>query len=279
MRPVTLPVLAVSWLTFMASTLAYALLPPAVGGTAGLGLMEGATATAMAHSTQMLLRPQSGMSLWLLLVGCWVTLGRHLTQVAATARRLGVAQRRAHRADLRAIRSDLPPTPRHMLRLHRPDLAWREHLPLVVALLAGAGWPWLVQPAPMAALMLALVMMLAALIAVIRGQRDGRRVARRSGIGLFGGWASLSTLLLFAAFLADRFGLPLQVTQAFAIGIIIVIAMAVQLRIHGTVSFSVAVIWGLIGIAAVTMPVSPSMATLAVAGIAAIALVLVLEVT
>lgn len=280
MSPLSVPLLAMSWLAFVASTLACALMSPApmpVDDPFRLLNMPGDN--AVSRMTETLLSPQNSMALWLLLVACWVALARHLSYVFETRQRICAARRGMHRTAECLSETQLPPSPHRLLRVHRHDLALQEHLPIITALSAGAIWPWLMKSAPLTGLALIGVMLIAALIAVIRGQRDGGRIARRSGAGLFGGWACLTAMLMLAAYAADRFGVALNITQAFAIGMIIVIAMIIQLRVHGSISFSVAIIWGLIGIAAITMPTSPSVATLAVVGIAGITLVLVLEAT
>ena len=48
-----------------------------------------------------------------------------------------------------------------------------------------------------------------------------------------------------------------------------------QLKLGGTFSYSVAVIWSLVGLAAGTMTSDPTIATVAILGIAAMAIVLV----
>lgn len=150
-----------------------------------------------------------------------------------------------------------------------------DHTPMIVALLAGAALPFLWAMGPLEGFAAALVMMLGGVIAIVRGYRHGAHVMRLTTVGLFAGWA---LMVAFAGF-SDLLVLRLETLPELAVVVALVLAvgaaMAVQSRIGGMPSFSVAVIWALLGLAAVGLETEPVLAIAAILGIAAMTLVLV----
>lgn len=146
---------------------------------------------------------------------------------------------------------------------------------LVVGLLAGATWPWLLPSQPGLALLLAAVMLAGILCAALSGTRDGTGVRHSSALGFLAGWALLVWLAILTASLHTRLGLPSEVTTVLVMLAGLVLAVSVQLRLGYRIGFSVALIWGLIGIGASTMATDAAITTMTVLGIAIVAVALV----
>lgn len=153
--------------------------------------------------------------------------------------------------------------------------------PMTVALAAGAALPIAWQQGAVSGFAAALVMMLGAMIAMVRGylQRangTGRlHVIRLNTVGLFAGWALIAGFAGFSDLLTVHLDLMQDLAVIVALVLAVGTAMAVQSHIGGAPSFSVAVIWALLGLAAAGLQTGSVLAPVAVLGIAAMTLVLV----
>ncbi|MCZ0960349.1 hypothetical protein [Paracoccus benzoatiresistens] len=147
------------------------------------------------------------------------------------------------------------------------DPAW---LPLSLALLWGALWPWLAGVNKPLATLGALLMLTAALSGAIRA-----RGQLRPAPGFLAGWS----LALGTATLASLIGAPLDLTtpQTAILAILpgAVIGMIAQGRLAGKVGFSLAMIWAFCAVAVTTMASSPGVALAAIIGISAMGVALV----
>lgn len=265
--------LTLSVLAFVASTLSFALWPVATAPqAAGMGLAADPLPVDLAR---LFLHPRDpGMGA--LLATVWLALFYHLLRLWLEIRRIAQAE---HAAAVRgrALAPDLagPPVPEDLLRQHRRDNSLPEHGPLILALLAGAVWPWLLVQHPVVGFALSAVTLAGTLAAALRGLRLGAVVNRSSTLGFVAGWALLACLTVFAGLLQQRLGVP----QTIAVGIAMLIgamaAVSIQLRMPHRIGFSVALIWGLIGIAASTVTTNATIATATVVAIAIIAVALV----
>lgn len=141
---------------------------------------------------------------------------------------------------------------------------------LVIALLSGAAWPWVMDLFRVLGAGLAVTMMIAALLAA-------RRMAgvNRPAIGFLAGWSTGIAVAVVAGMIAALFGLRLSDTAALAILPSALIAILLQGRIGSAVSYTVALIWAFCGVAATTMGSNPMVALAAILGIAALSTVLV----
>lgn len=151
---------------------------------------------------------------------------------------------------------------------------------LTLGLAAGALWPWLADGRPLAAAALALVMMAGLVTAALAGLRqEGFRQEGRSrnsaALSFAAGWATLAAMAMVAALLKRDLGVPALLAACVGLSLAALITVSVQLRLGRSISYSIAVIWGLIAIAAGAMLASVGLATLAVLAIAVIAVALV----
>ncbi|UFM66268.1 hypothetical protein LOS78_09995 [Paracoccus sp. MA] len=270
-------------LAFIASTLLYALLPdqgmtapiaepaPALSPWQGL---PGARPQPVDLSG-LFLRPQ-GLGMAGLLGMTWAALAYHAFRRGIERRRMRLARAAARDAE-RALppQSAGPPTPGHLLRLHERDDTLGEHAPLIVGLLAGAVWPWLLDSHPLGAFLLSAAMLAGFLAAALRGIRIGGLVQHSSSLGFVAGWGLLVSFAVFTGLLSDRLDVPQEVAAVIALLIGSVAAVSVQLRLGRRIGFSIAVIWGLIGLAAGTVTTDAAIATMTVIAIAIIAVALV----
>jgi hypothetical protein len=147
--------------------------------------------------------------------------------------------------------------------------------PLIAALAVGAIWPWIATAHPLLGLLLAAVMLAGLLAAALQPLQQGDEVGRSSALGFAAGWGMLVCLSGLAALLQEQLGLPQAAAAVIAILIGAIAAVSVQLRLGPRIGFSVALIWGLIGIAAGTVTTDAAIATATVLAIAIIAVALV----
>lgn len=220
--------------------------------------------------------------------GHWIVWGLLFCAMAGlcvyVARRLqdSLRARRARLADAgRQDGPDLAPTAagpltaRSMARLYDGDQTFGEYAPLLIGLAASAVWPWLMERWPLVAQALALVAVIGVLSAVMRGRRSAGQITQSWSLGFFAGWVWLSGCAALARFLQDQTGASATTCTILSILVCAGGTFAIQLHLGRNTGFSVAVIWGLIAIAAATIFVNAVFATVAVLCIAYIALGLV----
>ncbi|CAM3259921.1 hypothetical protein SAMN04488021_14135 [Paracoccus aminovorans] len=268
--------LTLAALVFVASTMLYAFWPaapvPPSPPADSLVLSEQVPPVDLA---QLFLRPDSP-AMTGLLAATWAALGYHALRLRLEGRRLARA-RQAAEIEGRPLppQGAGPPVPGDLLRLHERDGNLAEHGPLIVSLLVGALWPWLLSPYPLISFLLSTVTLAGTLAAALRGVRVGPVVQRSSTLGFVAGWALLVSFALFTGLLEQRLGVPQTSAALIALLIGAVAAVGVQLRMPKRIGFSVALIWGLIGIAAGTVTTDATIATATVVAIAIIAVALV----
>ncbi len=283
---------------FIASGLGFALTPEPL---AVAGYPETAAAAEMAALTSLsapglptvpgpadygvdlaslFLRPEHGM-LWLLLLCVWGALMIHAWQVLGSelrARRAAVAASGVSPAQTPVARPSVvegPPTPGEFARQVERENKPAEHAALTLALILGAAWPWVSRDYPVTGFMLAAAMFALSLTAALRGQQVGGAIRRLPTVGLFAGWATAVTYAAFATLVNGHLGIPPVAATAIAMLLCAGAGIVVQLRLGGSVSYSIAIIWSLVGMAMATMSSDPTIATVAILGIAAMAIVLV----
>jgi hypothetical protein len=267
--------LTVAVMAFVASTMIFSLWPlapvPEVAQADWSGLPSELEVTDLAW---LFLHPRNPGML-ALLAAVWAGLCYHLLRLWLESHRVAQA-RRAH-AHGRALAPHLagPPAPDDLVRQHVADNSLVEHGPLILALLAGAIWPWLLEKWPVASFLLSTVTLAGTLAAALRGLRLGRVVNHSSTLGFVAGWALLVCLAIFAELLEQHLGVPETPAVGIAQMIGAVAAVSVQLRMPRRTGFSVALIWGLIGVAASTVSTNATIATGTVLAIAVIAVALV----
>lgn len=265
-------------LTFVGSVLIYAL-RPIVGGTSvnlvrpSLSLLEVAPPMLL---TDLILRPRT-LALAGLMVMTMVALGWHAMLRLQDVNRLRFAEAAPHSniASHRHPHTSGPPTPGEMLKWHRHDVSLSEHALLIGGLLAGAVCPWLIAVRPGWAMLAALLMLAGVLGAALRGVRNGFDVRKSWALGFAGGWATLVAFALFSTVVNTRLSVPLAMAGAVGLGLAACATVNAQLRLGRNISYSVAVILGMIGIAAATFAGNAALAACAVLAIAIIVVALI----
>lgn len=213
-----------------------------------------------------------------LLLAIWVALAIHATRMGFSQLRTerAAAVKRAGRQAMFLSRTQAGPRdPHQVVASHAADHAPSELAPLTIALMGGALWPWVTIHAPTAGFLLAATTMLAAITTVVRGQRDGSKIRQSAAVGLFAGWMTVVTYAAFGSFMADQINVPPHAAAMVALLLCTGTGVFVQLQLGRGVSYSIGLIWALVGVAALTMNSDPLTAMAATLGISAMAIVLV----
>lgn len=153
------------------------------------------------------------------------------------------------------------------LMFRRDAQAWRSMRgPLILATTFGAAWLAVAQNQPLIAALMMVVMLVMSVQALFKSPRTDRLMASWP-IGLFAGWLSAATCVAAALCLAG-YGLMTEAEAAQATtGIAIVLSAGVQVVLHRTPTFGLAVIWALAGIFAANTGTETEVAALAMGGI------------
>ncbi|ARC37181.1 hypothetical protein A6J80_13040 [Paracoccus yeei] len=263
--------LIVATLAFVASLLAYAMIPHSPPrGSASLDPLSGGPLPGVDIVGLFLRPPNLAMgSLMALAIAALLYHAAYRLQETQRLRTAEAALRDRLGRRLRAGASG-PPPPRQILELHRRDDSLAEHAPAIIGLVAGAVWPWLFPKSPLAAFLVAAVSLAGFLAAALRGTRQGKLRQQSNPLGFVAGWATMVTFALFIALLQRKLGAPLTLAATVGLALAALAALSVQLRMGRTIGFSLAVLWGLVALAASTVTVNAALATLAVLAIAVI---------
>lgn len=160
-------------------------------------------------------------------------------------------------------------------RLHRREPQVREGA-LALGLLCGAVWPWVLNPIPLAGLALAVASCLLLVGGIMPGPRGRPPPAVDDlPIAFVAGWMLMAATSALGMYVHHRLGLELE--RSVLIGLLPAALLGAwfQLRMEGGVTYSLALIWGMIGFAAATAGSSITIATACVLGISALAVVVV----
>ena len=168
-----------------------------------------------------------------------------------------------------------PPTADSMARMFRGDDSFSEHGPLIIGLLAGAIWPWLGLSHLAAGFVLALIMAAGVLTSAMSGRRIGGHITQSRAMGFFAGWVTLVACTALAGLLQRLEVMNPSLAAALALICCAVLGVGIQLRIGGQVAYGLAIIWGLIAVAAATLTADAAIATVAALCIAIVAIGLV----
>lgn len=265
-------------MAFVASLLAHALQPIPGDPATDLSMpaMSLLDAPAPILLADLFLRPRN-LAMQLLLALTLAALAWHALRRLRDVNRLRHAQAAlsARRAARRAQGGLGPPTPGELLAWHRHDVSLSEYALLIVGLVAGAICPWLLPAYPGLGMLAALLMLAGILGAALRGVRHGHHVLKSAALGFAAGWATLVTFATFITLVQSRLGVPLDLAGAVGLALSAFAATSAQLRLGRNISYSTAVILGLIGIAAATWGANAVLAAMAVLAIAVIVFALV----
>ncbi|MTH76518.1 hypothetical protein [Paracoccus aestuariivivens] len=248
MRPAGAVILFITTLAFIVSTMAYALRPVAAAMVPAADYTSGPLIEIQIQFLDLagqFIQPRV-LAMSGLLTVTWLALGYH------AIRQFGAEQ-------LDRVRGE----------------GLGDNAVLIAGLLAGASWPWLRDEHPMPSFLLCLLMLAGFLGAALRNMRLAGEFRNSAALGFAAGWATLVTCALFATLLQSELGAPMTLATGVAILIAALASVNVQLRIGQTISFSIAVIWGMIGLAAGAVTAEAALAMMAVLAIAVIAVALV----
>ncbi|WP_134678394.1 hypothetical protein [Paracoccus ravus] len=247
MRSAGTLILVTATLAFLASTLIYALQPTssAVIGPFGTVPLDPALAGQLDLAEQFLRPRVPAMSA--LLVLTWLSLSYH-------------AFRRV------AARPE---------EIEQDGGSFAEQGFLIVALVLGAFWPWLWSSRPNLSVLLCAGMLAGFLGAALRGMRLGKGFRRSGALSFAAGWATLVTCATLATLMQINLGAPAALAAGLAILVAALSSVFVQLQLGGTISYSLAVIWGMIAVAAGSVATEAAVSTMSVLAIAVIAVALV----
>lgn len=255
MRRTVLILLVVASIAFVASSAGFALVP----NGAYERLLYWMPYTGVSNSATPAMARPAGGALRLLLLGVWLAVGLHALRAVMAERRIGrlIARRKGR------------PLPRPYMVLGHP--------PFIVALAAGAIWPWTAaNNGPLVPLLFAAVMMACSLWAAIdRRYRQRHNPVFSGTVEVFAGWATVALYSSFASMLIAQLNISVPLAAVVSVLLLMVTVVEVQLRLKSAVAYSFTIIWALIGIAGNAVQSDLTVATAAIAAIAAIAAVLV----
>lgn len=262
--------LIVTTLAFVASLLAYAVFAAPPQRMPATDPLSGDPVAGI-DLIRLFLQPSNLLTGSLMALSIAALIYHAANRVQETQRLRAAEAALRHRLGRRLRAGDAgPPPPRQILEQHRRDDSLAEHAPVILALAAGAIWPWLFPRFPLWAFLVAALSLAGFLAAALRGIRHGDLTQKSSALGFAAGWAMLVTFALFIALLQRKLGAPLSLAAMVGLGLAALATLSVQLRLGRTIGFSVAVIWGLVAIAATTVTANTALATLAVMAIAVI---------
>lgn len=155
---------------------------------------------------------------------------------------------------------------------HPDTPAWdRPRLPLTLAIALGAAWLSLANAAPITATVSIWVMAASALTAFVRSGTGTDRWLLSAPLGIFAGWLSAAAAVSTGVVIAG-YGILGDTSSALAmLGLILAIALSVQLRKPAMPVYGVTVIWALFGIVAANWAPNPTVSFAALTGIAIMA--------
>lgn len=150
-----------------------------------------------------------------------------------------------------------------------------EHGLLIIGLVAGAVWPWLLADQPGGAFLLGALMLAGVLGEAMEAAQGTRRLPPSNSLSFAAGWSTLAGSALLATLLQAQFGTSERIAAVLGIIIAALVAVSVQLRLGHTIAYGIAVIWGMIGLAAGAVATQASLSMMAVLAIAIIAVAMV----
>lgn len=250
-RPVTYTLLLAA-LVFVASGIVFALQPIALRSFAPDETLQALVdpVSVYVHQSQarntsllaLFLQPRHA-ALWLLLIAVWVSVIAHafLTMQRDNGSTRGFAS---------------------------------DQLPLIVVLLIGAVWPWMIGSHPSVGVMGSVAMLIGLIIMAVPAKARGQRIHDSPMIGVFGAWVTIVAFSAFGMLLIEG-----GVSVILAATLVLLMACAaggvLQLQTQGSGAYTITLIFAFLGIAAAMLETSPMVSIAAVMAIAAMTFVLV----
>lgn len=146
--------------------------------------------------------------------------------------------------------------------------AWdRTRLPLSLAIGIGALWLGIANGYPILATVTICIMMAAAVLAFLWADVDVDRWLLAAPTAIFAGWLSAAAAVSLGVVLAGYGWLSDTVSAVTMLGVVLAIAVNVQMRRPQMPVYGLTVIWALAGVVAVNWGINPVVATIAASGI------------
>ncbi|HRO14590.1 MAG TPA: hypothetical protein PLL33_06030 [Paracoccus sp. (in: a-proteobacteria)] len=152
-----------------------------------------------------------------------------------------------------------------------PPLRWTVSLGFLTA----AAWPWVIDMSPLLGLVLAAGATALLIQGLILDLGRVEHMLELTPLGLVAGWQLVAAAGTAALALHALLGLGLDRATLLALLGMSLAGARVQMMIGPNISFSLALIWAMIGIAAASLGISITLATACVLGIASLAVVIV----
>lgn len=146
--------------------------------------------------------------------------------------------------------------------------AWdRTRLPLSLAIGIGAVWLGIANGYPILATVTICIMMAAAVLAFLWADVDVDRWLLAAPTAIFAGWLSAAAAVSLGVVLAGYGWLSDTVSAVTMLGVVLAIAVNVQMRRPQMPVYGLTVIWALAGVVAVNWGINTVVATIAASGI------------
>ncbi|MCF8486772.1 MAG: hypothetical protein K9G71_16320 [Rhodobacteraceae bacterium] len=146
--------------------------------------------------------------------------------------------------------------------------AWdRTRLPLSLAIGIGAVWLGIANGYPILATVTICIMMASAVLAFLWADVDVDRWLLAAPTAIFAGWLSAAAAVSLGVVLAGYGWLSDTVSAVTMLGVVLAIAVNVQMRRPQMPVYGMTVIWALAGVVAVNWGINPVVATIAASGI------------
>lgn len=146
--------------------------------------------------------------------------------------------------------------------------AWdRTRLPLSLAIGIGALWLGIANGYPILATVTICIMMAAAVLAFLWADVDVDRWLLAAPAAILAGWLSAAAAVSLGVVLAGYSWLSDTVSAVTMLGLVLAIAVNVQMRRPQMPVYGLTVIWALAGVVVVNWGINPLVATIAASGI------------
>ncbi len=161
------------------------------------------------------------------------------------------------------------------LWLHAKDPHWdRVRLPLSVSIGIGAIWLGIANGYPVTATVVIIMMMAAAVLAFLRADTHTDRWLLSAPTAILAGWLSAAAAVSLGVVLAGYGWLSDTASAVAMLGLVLAIAVTVQMRRPTMSVYGLTVIWALAGVVVVNWGLNTVVASIAASGIVIMALTL-----
>jgi hypothetical protein len=158
---------------------------------------------------------------------------------------------------------------------HATNPNWdRVRVPLSISIGIGALWLGIANGYPITATLAIIVMMAAALLAFLRADQKAGRWLLAAPAAILAGWLSAASAVSLGVVLAGYGWLSDTASAVAMLGVVLAIAVTVQMRRPQMPVYGLTVIWALLGVVVVNWGPNTVVAAIAASGIVIMALTL-----